>query len=277
MSFGLTNSPATFYNLMNDILYEYLDSFVMVYLNDIVVYSDSLKSHLKPLRVVFSRLRKYQLYVKKEKCELCCQYIMFLGHLVRKGKIHIDGKKVQAILDWPAPTKVPNLRCFLGLVNDKPWCWTGKCVEAFKGLNQVMAMELEVHLVAFARRKLKDCEQRYSTHKKEMAAVTQKKLTPKKARWQEFLLKFDFDWVHIPGKLNQLADVLSHKEVKEFVATLTLVHLDFLDWIRDQSNDSAYIKLQQQVREGLVRRYWLEEDLLYAKGGRSAMGWTSWS
>ncbi|XP_016647203.1 PREDICTED: RNA-directed DNA polymerase homolog [Prunus mume] len=79
MLFGLTNSPATFYNLMNDILYEYLDWFVMVYLNDIVVYSDSLKSYLKPIRVVFSRLRKYQLYVKKEKCELCCQYIMLFG------------------------------------------------------------------------------------------------------------------------------------------------------------------------------------------------------
>lgn len=60
---------------------------------------------------------------------------------------------------------------------------------------------------------------------------TQKKLTPKKSRWQEFLSKFDFDWVHIPGKLNQVANMLSHKEVQEFVATLTLVHLDFLDRI----------------------------------------------
>ncbi|CAL8989520.1 unnamed protein product [Prunus brigantina] len=189
--------------------------------------SDSLESHLKPLRVVFSRLREYQLYVKKGKCELCCQYIMFLGHLVRKGKIHIDGKKVQAILDWPAPTK----------------------------RHYLLGTQFTVVTDNVANTYFK----------------TQKKLTPKKAHWQEFLSKFDVDWVHIPGKLNQVADVLSHKEVQEFFATLTLVHLDFLDRIRDQSNDSAYIKLQQQVREGLVRRYWLEDDLLYAKGGRSAM------
>lgn len=73
--------------------------------------------YLEHLRAVFSRLREYQLYVKKEKCEFCCQDIMFLGQLVSKGKIRMDGKKVQAILDWPAPTKVPELRSFLGLAN----------------------------------------------------------------------------------------------------------------------------------------------------------------
>lgn len=82
MPFGLTNAPATFCNLMNDVLLEFLDRFVVVYLDDIVVYSDSLSDHLRHLKVVFSRLREYQLYVKKEKCEFCKDAITFLGHVV---------------------------------------------------------------------------------------------------------------------------------------------------------------------------------------------------
>ncbi|KAI5351342.1 hypothetical protein L3X38_004233 [Prunus dulcis] len=91
-------------------------------------------------------------------------------------------------------------------------------------------------------------------------------------RWWQLYIAWRFGditcWVHKPGKQNQVADALSHKEVQEFVAALTLVQSDFLDWIRDQSKKGlANIKLQQQVKERLVR-YWLEDDLLYAKGGR---------
>ena len=85
MSFGLTNAPATFCNLMNDVFYEFVDCFVVVYLDDIVIYSDSLKDHLEHLRKVLSKLREHQLYVKKEKCEFAQQEIMFLGHKVSKG------------------------------------------------------------------------------------------------------------------------------------------------------------------------------------------------
>ena len=79
MPFGLTNAPATFCNLMNDVLYEFLDDFVVVYLDDIVVYSQSLGEHVEHLRLMFSALKKNSLYVKKEKCEFCQQEIMFLG------------------------------------------------------------------------------------------------------------------------------------------------------------------------------------------------------
>ena len=71
MPFGLTNAPATFCNLMNDMLYEFLDDFVVVYLDDIVVYNKSLGEHVEHLQLVFSALKKNSLYVKKEKCEFC--------------------------------------------------------------------------------------------------------------------------------------------------------------------------------------------------------------
>lgn len=102
---------------MNDIFYDFLDKFVVVYLDDIVIYSESLEDHLRHLELVFSRLRENQLYVKKEKCEFSRTEVMFLGHWVSKGEVRMDGRKVQAILEWPAPTKVPDLRSFLGLAN----------------------------------------------------------------------------------------------------------------------------------------------------------------
>lgn len=82
MPFRLTNGPTTFCNFMNDVLYEYLDRFVVVYLDDIVVYSESLANHLDHLRLVFSRLREHKLFVKKENYEFCRREIIFLGHRV---------------------------------------------------------------------------------------------------------------------------------------------------------------------------------------------------
>ncbi|XP_075111336.1 uncharacterized protein LOC142181743 [Nicotiana tabacum] len=82
MPFGLTNAPATFCNLMNDVLYEYLDDFFVVYLDTIVIYSQTLDEHMTHLIKVLSRLREYQLYVKMEKCKFARQEIKFLGHLV---------------------------------------------------------------------------------------------------------------------------------------------------------------------------------------------------
>ena len=109
MPFGLTNAPATFCNLMNGVFYEFVDRFVVVYLDDIVIYGESLEDHLEHLRKVLSKLREHQLYVKKEKCEFAEQEILFLGHKVNKGLVMMDERKVQAILDWPPPSKVTKL------------------------------------------------------------------------------------------------------------------------------------------------------------------------
>ena len=108
MPLCLTNSPATFCDLMNDVFYE-LDCIVVVYLDDIIIYSESLEDHLEHFGKVLSRLREHQLYVKKEKCVFAQQEIMFLGHKVSKGLVKMDERKVQAILDWPPLSKVTEL------------------------------------------------------------------------------------------------------------------------------------------------------------------------
>ena len=117
MPFDLTNVLATFCNLMNDVFYEFVDPLVVVYLNDIIIYSESLEDNLEHLRKVLSKLRELQLYVKKEKCEFAQQEILFLGRKVNKGLMMIDERKVQAILYWPPPSKVAELQSFLGLAN----------------------------------------------------------------------------------------------------------------------------------------------------------------
>ena len=93
---------------------------------------------------------------------------------------------------------------------------------------------------------------------------TQKKLTVKQARWQEFLADFDFVWVHRPGRHNQVADALSRKEVASYVSSLSRVVANFTVRVRQEGpQDSSYQKLVEQVLEGTTRRYWLENGLLY--------------
>ncbi|KAG6517981.1 hypothetical protein ZIOFF_021381 [Zingiber officinale] len=156
----------------------------------------------------------------------------------------------------------------------------------------------EGHPVAFESRKLNAAEQKYSAHEKEMVAVvhclqvwrvyllgtkflvrtdniantffaTQKKLSPKQARWQEFLAEYDFAWEHKPGKHNQVVDALSRKEVFATFYSISRVESDMMERIKAvAASDTAYGKLVQQVRDGVIRRYWIEDDLLVYKGGR---------
>jgi hypothetical protein len=117
MPFGLTNAPATFCTLMNDIFREWLDDFVVVYIDDILIYSSSLEEHAEHLRKVFQRLRENKLYAKLEKCEFVVTEVDFLGHRITQEGLKMDDHKVKAIVDWEPPKSVPTLRSFLGLAS----------------------------------------------------------------------------------------------------------------------------------------------------------------
>jgi hypothetical protein len=99
MPFGLTNAPATFCTLMNDIFREWLDDFVVVYIDDILVYSSSMEEHAEHLRKVFQRLKENKLYAKFEKCEFGVSEVDFLGHRITQKGLKMDDHKVKAILD----------------------------------------------------------------------------------------------------------------------------------------------------------------------------------
>jgi hypothetical protein len=115
MSFGLTNAPAYFMFLMNKVCMEYLDKFVVVFINDILVYSRGEEEHEEQLHLAFQKLRGHRLYVKLRKCEFWMKQVAFLGHVISKGGISVDPSKVQDVLSWNAPTSVGDIQSFLGL------------------------------------------------------------------------------------------------------------------------------------------------------------------
>lgn len=118
MPFGLTNAPATFMHLTNSVLHDLLDQFVIVFLDDILIYSsDNPEEHDARLRQVLDRLRANKLYAKLSKCEFFKSEIGFLGHTVSANGLGPEQSKISAIHDWPAPTTVKELRSFLGLAN----------------------------------------------------------------------------------------------------------------------------------------------------------------
>lgn len=115
MPFGLTNAPAAFMDLMNRTFQPYLDQFVVVFIDDILVYSGSQGDHKQHLRVVLDTLRKERLYAKLSKCEFWLNSVSFLGHVISNNGVAVDPQKIKAILDWSRPTNVTEVRSFLGL------------------------------------------------------------------------------------------------------------------------------------------------------------------
>jgi len=115
MSFGLTNAPAYFMYLMNSVFMPELDKFVVVFIDDILVYSENEQDHAEHLRVVLTRLREHQLYAKFSKCEFWLKKVPFLGHILSEEGIVVDPSKVQEVMDWKAQTSVSEVRSFLGL------------------------------------------------------------------------------------------------------------------------------------------------------------------
>jgi hypothetical protein len=154
MPFGLTNALAFFMNLMNKVFMEELDKFVIVLIDNILIYSKSRKDHEQHLRIVLGRLRAHQLYAKLSKCEFWLEKIAFLGHILTAEGIEVDPSKVEALSKWKQPSNVSEVRSFLGMAGyyrrfikgfssiarpmtellkkDNRFVWTPKCEESFQ-------------------------------------------------------------------------------------------------------------------------------------------------
>ena len=115
MSFGLTNAPDAFMDLMNRVFRPFLDKFVIVFIDDILIYSRSEKDHIQHLRELLGLLRKEKLYAKFSKCAFWLREVQFLGHVINKDGISVDPKKVKAVMQWNRPTNIFEIRSFLGM------------------------------------------------------------------------------------------------------------------------------------------------------------------
>jgi hypothetical protein len=138
MSFGLTNSPAYFMNLMNKVFMEYLDRFVVVFIDDILIYSKSDSNNEEHLRLVLQKLRDNQLYAKFSKCEFWLGEVPFLGHIISNGGISVFPDKVKEIMEWSIPTIVTEIRSFLGLAG-----YYRRFIEGFSKIAMPMTSLLE--------------------------------------------------------------------------------------------------------------------------------------
>jgi hypothetical protein len=138
MSFLLTNASTYLMYLMNKVIMEYMDKFVVVFNDDILIYSRSEKEHEEHLRLVLQKLREHRLYAKLRKCEFWLKQLAFLGHVISKGGISVDPNKVRDVLSWNAPMIVSDIRSFLGLAG-----YYQRFIEGFSKISKPMTELLE--------------------------------------------------------------------------------------------------------------------------------------
>ncbi|KAL0544262.1 hypothetical protein IC582_019375 [Cucumis melo] len=158
MSFGLMNAPVVFVDLMNIVFKEFLDTFLIVFIDDILIYSKTEAEHEENLRMVLETLRANKLYAKFSKCEFLLKHVSFLGHVVSKAGVSVDPAKIEAVTSWPQPSTVSEVRSFLCLASyyrrfvenfsriatpltqltrkGVPFIWSKACEDGFQNLKQ---------------------------------------------------------------------------------------------------------------------------------------------
>ncbi|GJU23957.1 putative reverse transcriptase domain-containing protein [Tanacetum coccineum] len=196
MPFGLTNAPAIFMDLMNQVCKPYLDKFVIVFIDDILIYSKSKEEHAEHLKLILELLKKEELYAKFSKCDFWLSRLQFLGHMIDSEGVHVDPAKIESIMDWASPKTPTEIRQFLGLVGyyrrfieeaafqllKQKLCsasilalpegsenFVVYCDASRKGLGAVLMQREKV--IAYASCQLKIHEINYTTHDLELGAV----------------------------------------------------------------------------------------------------------
>nr|GFB70696.1 retrotransposon protein, putative, Ty3-gypsy subclass [Tanacetum cinerariifolium] len=223
MPFGLMNAPAVFIDLTNRVCKPYLDKLVIVFIDDILIYSKNENGHEEHLKAILELLKKEELYAKFSKCEFWIPKVQFLGHVIDSQGIHVNPAKIESVKDWASPNSPMEIRQFLGLA----------------GVGTVSMQREEV--ISYALRQLKIHEKNYTTHDLELGAVVfafkiwrhylygtkytvftdhkslqhildQMELNMRQRRWLELLSDYDCEIRYHPGKENVVVDALSRKE-----------------------------------------------------------------
>ncbi|GJR24334.1 putative reverse transcriptase domain-containing protein [Tanacetum coccineum] len=206
MPFGLANAPAIFMYLMNRVCRPYLDKFMIVFIDDILIYSKTQEEHVEHLRLVLELLKKEKLYAKFSKCEFWLREVQFLGHVINGNGIHVDPSKIEATL------KDKLCNALVLALPDGPEVYMLKIHE-----KNYTTHDLELGAVVFAlkiwRHYLYGTKSViYTDHKSLQHIFSQKELNMRHHRWIELFSDYDCEIRYHPGKVNVVADALSRKE-----------------------------------------------------------------
>ena len=169
MSFGLTNALAVFMDTMNRVFHDYLDQFIVVFIDDILIYSKTSEEHKEHLRKALERLRREKLYAKLEKCEFWLDSVSFLKHVISIEGVAVDPEKVKAVVKWTRPTSVFEIQSFLGFAGyyrcfiegfsklsgplttltrkSARFVWTDECEQCFQELKRRLVTALVLALL----------------------------------------------------------------------------------------------------------------------------------
>nr|AAN04995.1 retrotransposon protein, putative, Ty3-gypsy sub-class [Oryza sativa Japonica Group] len=207
MSFGLTNAPAFFMNLMNKVFMEFLDKFVVVFIDDILIYSKSEEEHEQHLRLVLEKLKEHQLYAKFSKCDFWLKEVQFLGHIVNAQGVAVDPANVESVTKWTPPRTVTQVRSFLGLAG-----YYRRFIENFskiaKPMTQLLKKEEKFIWSAECNRSFEELKRRLVSAP---VLILPDQTKDFQRRWLELIKDYDMGIHYHPGKANVVADALSRK------------------------------------------------------------------
>ncbi|GJY68892.1 putative reverse transcriptase domain-containing protein, partial [Tanacetum coccineum] len=215
MPFGLTNAPAVFMDLMNRVCKPYLDKFVIVFIDDILIYSCNKEEHANHLRIILELLKKEKLYAKFSKCDFWIRIVQFLGHLIDSQGLHVDPAKIEAVKNWTSPTtptEIQKQEVYLGrkprvsLPTAKTEAMSRSGVNAKREGAVVFALKIWRHYLYGTKCTV------FTDHKSLQHILDQKELNMRQRRWLELLADYDCEIRYHLGKANVVADALSRKE-----------------------------------------------------------------
>ncbi|XP_026445458.1 uncharacterized protein LOC113346084 [Papaver somniferum] len=284
MPFGLSNAPSTFQSLMNDSFREYLRKFVLVFFDDILIYSKNMSDHLIHLSQVFEVLRSNQLFVKESKCTFAQSSVGYLGHVISAEGVSVEQEKIECIMSWPTPTTIRELRGFLGLagyyrkfvkdfgkisapltqlLKKNAFQWSEKAIAAFKLLQTALTTTPVLILPDFSKEFAIECDasgfglgvvllqsgRPIAFHSKPLAEKN-KNLTKisslEQQKWLSKLLGYDYEIIFRPGKDNAAAGALSRQSSFHYSLTAP-VFSGVTEIMHECHNDTEYGELIQRL------------------------------
>ncbi|GJY14659.1 putative reverse transcriptase domain-containing protein [Tanacetum coccineum] len=265
MPFGLTNAPAVFMDLMNRVCKPYLDKFVIMFIDDILVYSKEEEEHGKHLKIILELLKKERLYAKFLKCDFWLDSVQFLGHVIDRSGVHVDPAKIKAIKSWAAPTTPMEVRQFLGLAGyyqrfiegfsliskpltkltqkNKKYEW-GKEEEAFQTLKQKLCSAPILALPEGTKDFMVYCDASLKGYgvvlmqREKVIAYASRQLKVHEENYTTYDLELG---AYHPGKANVVADALSQKRRDKPLrvrALMMTVHNELPKQIREAQEEA---------------------------------------